>query len=138
MSEANAKVMRRLVEEVINNGDYASLGELVHSDYVHRSPGEEMHGPEALKALFESYRSAFPNLSARIEDLVVSDDKAVIAFTLTGTHSGDFMGIPPTGKEIVVHAMVLSRFRQGKIAEEWELVDMLTMLRQLGVVSLPF
>ena len=93
--------------------------------------------PEALKGLFDAYRVAFPDLNARIDDLIVAGEKAAISFTLTGTHDGELMGIPATGNTIEVHAMVLSRFEDGKIIEEWEILDMLSMLKQLGVVSLP-
>lgn len=137
MSEANGTVVRRFVDEVINNGDYSAMQELVHRDYVYRSPDQEFRGQEALEALFTAYRSGLPDLNASIDDLVVSGDKVVISIVLSGTHTGDLMGIPATGKSIKVHAMVLSRLEDGKIAEEWEILDMLGMFQQLGVVSLP-
>ena len=68
--------------------------------------------------------------------MVVSGDKVVIAITLTGTHTGGLMGIPATGKPLKVHGMVLSRLEDGKIVEEWEILDMLGMFQQLGVESL--
>ena len=137
MSGSNEHVMRRFVEEVINKGNYAALDDLVHSDYVYRSPDQELRGSEAIEGLFRSYRTAFPNLNTEIDDLVVADDKCVMSFTLTGTHKGDLMGIPATGKSVKAHGMVLSRFEDGKIIEEWEILDMLTLLQQLDVVSLP-
>ena len=137
MPEANEEVMRRFVEEVLNNGDYSVLGDLVQPNYVYRSPAQELHGPEALAGLLTAYRTAFPDLKTEIDDLVVADDKAVISFTLTGTHEGDLMGIAATGKQVKVHGMVLSRLEDGKIVEEWEILDMLAMFQQLGVVSLP-
>ena len=60
-----------------------------------------------------------------------------VSNTLTGTHEGDLMGIPATGKQLKFHGMVLSRFEEGKIIEEWEILDMLSMFQPLGVVSLP-
>jgi predicted ester cyclase len=68
---------------------------------------------------------------------VVSGDKVVTSIRLTGTHSSDLLGIPATGKLLSVHGMVLSRLEDGKIIEEWEILDLLGMFRQLGVVSLP-
>ena len=73
----------------------------------------------------------------RIDDLVAEDDKAVSCFTMTGTHNGDLMGIAATGKHMKVSGMILSRFEEGKIVEEWEIMDQLAMFQQLGVVSLP-
>ena len=137
MPEATEAVMRRFVEEVINEGRYSALPDLVHPNYVYRSPDQELRGADALKDLLTAYRAGLPDLKTSIDDLVASGDKVVISITLTGTHEGDLMGVPATGKRVKIHGMVLSRFEQGKIIEEWELLDMLSMFAQLGVVSLP-
>ena len=137
MSEANETVLRRFIGEVINNGDFSVLNELVQPNYVYRSPDQELDGPEALKGLLAAYRIAFPDLNVRIDDLVNGGDKVVISITLTGTHEGDLMGISPTGKPVKIKGMILSHFQDGKIVKEWEILDMLAMFQQLGVVSLP-
>ena len=137
MSKAHEEVMRRFIEEVINNGNFSILGELIHPHYVYRSPDQELHGSEGLKGLFTTYHAAFPNLNVEIDDLVGADEKVVISFTLTGTHKGDLMGIPATDKQVKVHGVIMSRFEEGKIVEEWEILDQLTMFQQLGIVSLP-
>ena len=137
MSEANETILRRFIGEVINNGDFSVLDELVQPDYVYRSPDQELDGPEALKGLLAAYRIAFPDLNVKIDDVVNGGDKVVISVTLTGTHEGDLMGVPPTGQPVEINGMILSHFRDGKIAEEWEILDMLAMFQQLGVVSLP-
>ena len=136
MPDSNGTIVRRFVDEVINNGNFSTLHELVHPSYVYRSPDQELHGQQALKALFSSYRRGLPDLNATIDDLIASGDKVAIAITLSGTHTGDLMGIPATGKPLKVHGMVLSRLADGKIVEEWEILDMLGMLQQLGVESL--
>ena len=137
MSEANETVLRRFIGEVINNGDFSVSDELVQPTYVYRSPDQELDGPEALKGLLAAYRIAFPDLNVRIDDLVNGGDKVVISVTLTGTHEGDLMGISPTGKPVKINGMILSHFQGGKIVKEWEILDMLAMFQQLGVVSLP-
>ncbi len=137
MSQPIEDVMRRFVAEVMNQGNYDVIDEIVDPNYVYRSPDEELHGREALKAFLAGYHAAFPDLRMAIDELLVADDKAVIFFTLTGTHEGPLMGIPPTGKEIQVHGVIRSRFEDGRIVEEWEVLDQLAMLTQLGVVSLP-
>lgn len=137
MSEANETVLRRFIGEVINNGDFSVLDELVQPNYVYRSPDQELDGPEALKGLLAAYRIAFPDLNVRIDDLVNGGDRVVISVTLTGTHEGDLMGISPTGKRVKINGMILSHFEGGKIVKEWEILDMLAMFQQLGVVSLP-
>jgi steroid delta-isomerase-like uncharacterized protein len=129
--------MRRFVAEVMNKGNFDVVDEIVHPNYIYRSPEEELHGTEALKAFLAGYHAAFPDLRMAIDELVVADDKAVIFFTLTGTHEGELMGIPPTGKAMRAHGVVRSRFEDGRIVEEWEVLDQLAILTQLGVVSLP-
>ncbi len=137
MPDANENVVRRFVDEVINRGDYAAIPELVHPDYVYRSPDQELRGHAALEALFTDYRNGLPDLDTSIDDLVVAGDTVVISVTMSGTHTGDLMGIPPTGESIAVRGMVQSRLEGGRIIEEWEILDMLGLLQQLGVVSLP-
>ena len=72
-----------------------------------------------------------------IDDLVNGGEKVAISITLTGTHQGDLMGLPGTGRPVKLQGMILSHFRDGKITEEFEILDMLAMFQQLGVVSLP-
>ena len=137
MSSSNETIIRRFVEEVINQGNYEVIQELLHPDYVYRSPDQELRGAEALEALFTAYRSGLPDMHASIDDLIVAGNKVVIAITLSGTHTGELLGIPATEKSIRVHGMVQSRLEAGKIVEEWEILDMLGMFQQLGIVSLP-
>ena len=137
MSKTHKEVIRIWVEEAINKGNLSVLDELAHPNYVYRSPDEELHGSQAIKDFLTAFRAAFPDLKVRIDDLVTTDNKAVDCFTLTGTHQGDFMGIAATGKPVKVNGIVISRFEEGKVIEEWELLDQLAMFQQLGIVSLP-
>ena len=133
---SNEITMRRFVEQVINNGDFPVLDEVIHPDYVYHSPDQVLQGPEALRDLFTAYRTAFPDLHIEIEELVGAGNKTVISFTLSGTHEGDLMGIAATGRQVKVSGMTLSHFENGKIVEEWELLDQLTLFQQLGIVSI--
>ncbi len=135
MHALNERVIRRFVDAIVNGGEVAALNEMVDPGYLFRSPGEEIHGPEGLAALFGSYREAFPDLRMEIDELLVADDATVLSFTLTGTHRGSLLGNPATGRSINVQGMVRSRFRDGKIAEEGEVLDQLTLFEQLGIVS---
>ena len=136
MSQANEETMHRLVEEVINNKSLTVIDEIIHPDYVYRTPGQELHGRQALRELFTVYHAAFPDLHVKIDDLVCADNKAAFSFTLTGTHENDFMGITATGKQVNINGMICSRIENGQIIEEWELLDQLTMFQQLGIVSI--
>lgn len=133
----HAARMRRFIDGVINHGDFALLDELVHPDYVYRAPGQELRGAPAIQALFAAYRAAFADLHVRIDQLLTAGDQVMVAFTLTGTHTGALLGIAPTGNQVQVQGMVLSRFEDGRLIEEWELLDQLTLLQQLGVAALP-
>jgi steroid delta-isomerase-like uncharacterized protein len=133
---SNEITMRRFVEQVINNGDFPVLDEVIHRNYVYHSPDQVLQGPEALRDLFTAYRTAFPDLHIEIEELVSAGNKTVISFTLSGTHEGDLMGIAATGRQVKVSGMTLSHFENGKIVEEWELLDQLTLFQQLGIVSI--
>ena len=132
-SAQHEKVLRRFVADFINGGDEAVLSDLIHEDYLYRSPGEELRGRASLAAMFEGLRAAFPDMELSIHRVISTDDTTVMDFSLTGTHRGDFMGIPATDRSIDIRGVVISRYRDGKIAEEWEILDTLTMLQQLDV-----
>ena len=83
------------------------------------------------------FRTAFPDLHFTIEDMVAEDDKVTWRATTRGTHGGELMGIPPTGKPAVVASVIVSRFDGGKWAEDWVMIDTLGMLQQLGVIPAP-
>ena len=135
MTRENTATMDSWMEDGINGGNLQVVDELAHPDYVYRNPTDELRGPAAIKALFAAYRSAFPDFHVRVDDRVAAGDRMAQAFTLTGTHEGEFMGISPTRKKIRVNGIVMSRFEDGKIVEEWEVVDQLALLQQLGVGS---
>ncbi|WP_316367724.1 ester cyclase [Candidatus Thiodiazotropha sp. CDECU1] len=136
MSLKNEMTMRRFVEQVINKGNFPVLDEVIHPNYVYRSPDQVLQGQEALRELLTTYRSAFPDLHIEIEEMVSAGNKTVISITLSGTHKGDLMGIGATGRQVKASGMILSHFENGKIVEEWELLDQLTLYQQLGIVSI--
>ena len=133
--EVHERMVRRFIEEVVNGGDISALDEIIHPDYVHRSPGEELRGREGLTALLKGYREAFPDLHIEIDGLLAAGNATVLEFTLTGTHRGELLGISATGRRVNVNGMVRSRFRDGRIFEEWEILDQLSLFEQLGVVG---
>ena len=135
MTQENTATMDSWMEHAINGGDLQVVDELAHPDYVYRNPTDELRGADAIKGLFAAYRSAFPDFHVHVDDRFAAGDRMVQAFTITGTHEGEFMGIPPTQKKIRVNGIVMSRFDDGKIVEEWEVIDQLAFLQQLGVAS---
>jgi steroid delta-isomerase-like uncharacterized protein len=131
----NKAIIRRLFEEGLSTGDMALLDEIVAQDFtLHGAPPGLPSGREGLKLLVGMFRSAFPDYRDSIEDLVAEGDKVVVRWTFRGTHTGDFQGIPATGKHVKTTGISIFRVDDGKIKDDWTIIDMVGLLQQLGVV----
>jgi steroid delta-isomerase-like uncharacterized protein len=131
----HAVAMKRLYD-LINAGDIDGFGELLAEDFVEH---EEMPGlepsKEGVKQLFHMYRAAFPDLRMEVQDVLVSGDKAVARVRATGTHQGEFLGMPATGKSVDVQLIDITRFGDDGLAREhWGVFDALAMMQQLGAI----
>lgn len=138
--ESNKALIRRVYDEFVNELDEDRLKELYTSDVVvHNVPGGggELTGLEAIKEYFQGLSETFPDLTAEVETMVAEDDLIAVQNRYTGTHEGEFMGIPGTGETVTFGGMVLFRIDDGKVAETWGQVDTLGMLKQLGVTEIP-
>jgi steroid delta-isomerase-like uncharacterized protein len=134
-AEENKALVRRTIEEVVNKGNLDVVDELFADEYVYRSPGTpDLRGPDGFKQLINGYRTAFPDLHMTVTELIAEGDTVACSWTATGTHRGDLMGIPPTGKQVSVTGMIISRFAGGKCVADHEIFDALGMMQQLGVV----
>ncbi len=131
MSDQAHTLVRRLFE-AINRKDYAALPDLIAPGYVYRAPGEEVRGVAGLEGLLTMYHRGFPDLELTIDDMFGSGGRVATAFSFTGTHLGEMMGVPATGRRVSVHGTIHSRVEHGRIVEEWELLDLATMYQQLG------
>ena len=138
-TEQNKALVRRLVEEVINQGNVSVIDELAMPDFVEHEelPPGIPPGLEGSKAMFTMLRSGFPDLNATIEHLIAEGDEVVLHMTWRGTHTGEFMGIPPTGNSISVNVIDIMRVAEGKFVEHWGVMDSMAMMHQLGVVPAP-
>ncbi|MFG1816806.1 ester cyclase [Kribbella sp. NPDC049174] len=94
-------------------------------------------GAEAFKQIWAMLLHAFPDLHVKVEDLIAEDDKVVIRNTVTGTHRGEYMGVPPTGKRITYNEIFIFRFAEDRITETWGIVNVLSQMRQLGLLPEP-
>jgi steroid delta-isomerase-like uncharacterized protein len=137
MSERNKMLARRTVEEVYNQGNLAVVDELAASDLVIHSPSGDIHGPAGAKQYVAALRAAFPDLHITIEDQIAEEDRVVTRWSARGTHTGEFQGIPPTGKPGRVTGIDIDRIADGKVVECWTNMDDLGLLQQLGVVPTP-
>jgi steroid delta-isomerase-like uncharacterized protein len=137
--EQNKALVRKLVEEAINQGNISMIDELLIPDFIEHEelPPGIPPGREAPKVLFTMLRSAFPDIKATIEHLIAEGDEVVLHMTWTGTHKGEFMGIPPTGKSISINVIDILGIAEGKFVEHWGVMDSMAMMQQLGVVPVP-
>ena len=137
MLDRNKAFVSHLVREVIGHGNFSLVDELVSPDYVGHSSSPEMNTREGHKQFFIALRNAFPDLELSIEDQIAEGDKVVTRWIARGTHRGEFMGIPPTGKRVVLSGIDIDRVADGKLAECWTVSDDLSLLKQLGVLEAP-
>ena len=132
----NVAVLRRYYDEVVNNGDYSVIGELFTDDYHshHNDPIGLPPGPEGVQQFIGGTRAGFPDLELTLDDIFGEGDMVASRWTLRGTHTEEWFGTPATGKSAEWAGVVLSRFEDGKVAEEWFNFDQLRLLQQLGII----
>ena len=101
-TEQNKAIFRRMVEEIFNRGNMSLVDEFLAPDFIEREelPPGIPPGREGVKQMTIMFRSAFPDFKATIDDMIAEGDKVVVRMTWSGTHKGEFMGIPPTGKSV--------------------------------------
>ncbi len=135
-AESNKALARRLMEEAFNAGNIDVVDELVAAGFINHDAAapEPTVGPEAAKASIAGYRAGFPDLRITIEDQIADGDRVVTRWSAKGTHQGELMGMPATGKQSTVTGITIDRIADGRIAESWTNWDTLGMLQQLGVV----
>jgi steroid delta-isomerase-like uncharacterized protein len=132
----HAATMRRFYD-FANNGDIEGFAGLLRDDLIEHAeaPPGIPQTKDGVKQFFAMYFAAFPDLRMEAEDVLVSGDKGVARVRITGTNTGDFMGMPATGKAIDVEGIDIVRFDdEGLAAEHWGLTDTMKMMQQLGVV----
>ena len=134
IEEENKAKQRRIFEEGLNKGDMAVVDELIDINYVSESPQGLVKGTEAMKQGFANLRTAFPDITFMVEDMIAEEDKVVSRITCKGTQNGEFMGIAPTGNKMNINGIIITRWVDGKEVEAWEVIDMLGMMQQLEAI----
>jgi steroid delta-isomerase-like uncharacterized protein len=137
-SERNKATLRRLID-AMNTNDVEiisrTIDELFEPDVVVRNPLPlDVPGAQGLKRVFTMLHRAYPDLHITIEDVIAEGNKVVVRNSVTGTHRGEYMGIPPTGKTVTYNEIFIARFVNGRVVEAWGVVDVLAQMRQLGVI----
>ncbi len=132
-SETNIAALERMAE-LINAGDLDAIDEVVDEDAVDHDPmPDQKPGPQGFKDFFGMLRTAFPDLMLEPVTVVADDEHVAMAYTIAGTHEGEFQGIAATGTRISARGTEIVRFRDGKMIERWGSSDELGILMQLGL-----
>jgi steroid delta-isomerase-like uncharacterized protein len=136
--EDNKAIIRAYVEMVWNRKQLDRAEEVVASDFIDHAPlPGQAPGLEGAKRKWAMYLTAIPDLHVTIEDLVAEGGKVPVRRSYEGTHQGELLGIPATGKQLQVGSISIFRLVDGKIAENWEQLDRLALLQQLGFIPAP-
>ena len=130
-SEQSKAAVRALFENA-SQGNFDALDEIVAPDYVLHP--EEVRGADGLTEMVEGYRNALSGLSVTIDQQFTEGDYVATRFTIRGTHDGELMGTPPTGKHVAFTGITISRCEGGRILEEWEITDTFGLLGQVGAL----
>lgn len=131
--EQNIEATKRM-GDAVNHGRLTELTQIFAPGVKDHDPAPDQgDGPEGFVKFFTAFRSAFPDLKIAVEQMVADEDNVSIAYTVTGTHEGNFQGIPPTHKKIKARGVQIARFVDGRIVERWGSSDELGILKQIGV-----
>lgn len=133
--EANKAVIRRLIDEVVNGGNLDAVDELLAPNFVNHNPlPGATPDRDGFKGAFRALHAAFSDLHATNSDLIAEGDRVVAVRGFEGTHDGPFMGVPATGRHIILDGITIFRVVNGQIAERWGVLDTLGVMRQLGLL----
>ena len=130
--QANKEVVRRVFADVMDGADVAGADELADADYVDHESPDPTRGPAQLKGTAAWLRSGFADMHYDIDDIVAEDDLVAVRLRFRGHHTGEFLGIPPTGNAVDVQHVHVIRVREGKLVEHWACRDDVSLFRQIG------
>jgi steroid delta-isomerase-like uncharacterized protein len=140
MSVVNKATVRRFLEEAFGQGKTEVVDEVLDPDFVCHDPNSEtgeIRGADTVKGEVGYFHNAFPDFRWTVEDQVAEGDKVTTRYTLSGTHEGEFFGVPASGRRVEVSGINIDRFEGGKLVEEWASYDLLGAMRQMGAIPEP-
>lgn len=132
--EENKAIAHRFFEEIWNQGNFNVFDELVNCDIMIHAAGKDFNGSEKYNKFILGFRNAFPDIKFTIDEQIALGDKVVERWTAQGTHQGQLQNIPPTGKQMKITGIEITRIVDGKIVERWGSPDFLTMMQQIGII----
>jgi steroid delta-isomerase-like uncharacterized protein len=132
----NVAIINRFIDEILNQGRFEVAEEIVAKDFVELDPlPGQAQGRDGLVEVLKGMRSAFPDIHWTVEETIADGEKVATRFTWTGTQKGAFLGIPATGRSVSVKGVVIDRVVDGLMTDSRILMDTLSLMQQLGVVS---
>lgn len=134
MSEEASKKLMDGILEGWNNQDWEKLEEYHLDSWIDHTSPPGMNDLNALKGFFDLLTSAFPDLTLEIPKAIVDGNDVAYLYVLSGTHQGDFMGVPASGKKINIKGMTMLTMEEGKCAQAWGVLDMMSLMQQIGAI----
>ena len=136
MSEQNKAVIQGWIE-MWNTGNVEIADEIFDPEWVNHASWGESEGIASVKENVNRTRTAFPDLQMEIGGMMAADDRVAVHMKMTGTHDGEYLGVPASGKKVTLEAFAVRRIAGGKIVEGWTVGDLLGMLTQMGATTIP-
>lgn len=132
MIEKHKETARYISQKVVNEKDYRPIEECLTANYVYHGMGGMIaETPQGFMAAIKGFHSAIPDLKSEIIDIVGEGDRLVLRFNFTGTHDGEFLGFPASGAKLKFEGMIMRRFENGMVAEDWDYFDFPTVVSQI-------
>ena len=130
--ERNKAIVRRFIDEIFLGGNFDSVDELLTEDFTPHTWGSMQPGRDGLKEAIQRVQSGITDERMEIEDVIAEGDRVAVRLTSSATHTGDFMGMPATGKRYEIGEIHIFRLDDGRVAEHWHQADFMGMMKQLG------
>jgi steroid delta-isomerase-like uncharacterized protein len=125
-------IARRFVEEIFEAGNGEAIDELVSDEFVSHTFGITENGPDQLRAAMERVHASLSEVEFTVDDVVAEDDRVVVRLTSSATPTGEFMGVPASGKRYTIGEIHIFRIEEGQVVEHWHQHDALGLMRQIG------
>jgi steroid delta-isomerase-like uncharacterized protein len=133
MTKQDNLAVQQKFGSAVNSGQLELLRDVIAADVVDHDPAPDQgSGPEGYIRMFAALRTSFPDLAVSVDQIVTDEDKIALAYTMTGTQKGEFLGVAPTGRKIRARGVQIARFQDGKMVERWGSSDQLGILQQIG------
>lgn len=132
--EENKRIVRRFIEEIFLRRDFAAVAELLTEDFTPHTWGPMRPGRDGLKEAITRVSTGISDARMTIDDVIAEGDRVAVRVTSSAVQTGEFMGMPPSGKRYEIGEIHIFRLRDGRVAEHWHQADFLGMMRQLGAM----